>query len=54
MAWAFVNTTGTNCLQELRFEYENESLQDVGFWTVFMKDTSKAVTEKSKIKLCKL
>jgi len=49
LAWAIVNTIGADCLQDLGFEYEKESLQDVGSWTAFMKDTSKAVTQKSKI-----
>jgi len=49
LAWAIVNTIGADCLQDLDFEYEKESLQDVGSWTAFMKDTSKAVTQKSKI-----
>ena len=40
-------TVSADCLQDLGFE--KECLQDVGSWTTFMKDTSKAVREKSKI-----
>lgn len=49
MARAIVNTIGADCLQDLGFDFKQASLQDVVSWTTFMKDTSKAVTEKSKI-----
>ena len=49
MARAIVNTIGADCLQDLGFDFKQASLQDVVSWTTFMKDTSKVITEKSKI-----
>ena len=49
MAWAIINSIGSICVQNFKSSINVEEVKPTGFWTAFMKDTSRKNTVKCKL-----